>query len=223
MFTTLKLNENEKNVVILHGALKDKSDAEDGIGLPEAINKGIDYLALGHYHTYSAHKIDRRGTAAYCGTPEGRGFDELGELGFCTVDTDGEISHRFIPSAKRCALTVELSLDGITKSSEINERARAALENISSKNLVRLCLIGSREADLTYDTALIERLFEDDFYYFEVKDRSRLAIRAEDYKYDKSLRGEFIKLCLADNTIDDSLKEKIKNCGLCALRGDGLD
>lgn len=220
MFSSLKLSEQDTNIVVLHGAVKDKSDSIDGIGLPEAADKNIDYLALGHYHTYSAHKIDRRGTAAYCGTPEGRGFDEVGELGFCLIDTDGGVTHKFIPSAKRRAMIVKLPLDGLTKNYDIIERASEALEGVGAENLVRLCLAGSREAFLTYDTALIERSFADRFYYFEVKDNSRLAIRPEEYRYDKSLRGEFIRLCLADTTTDEALKEKIINCGLSALAGE---
>ena len=46
-------------------------------------------------------------------------------------------------------------------------------------------------------------------YYFEIKDSSKLMTRAEDYKYDKSLKGEFIRLCLDDDSLSDEEKEKM--------------
>ena len=59
--------------MVLHGELRDKSAQGGVIGLTEAANKNIDYMALGHYHTYSEAQIDKRGVAVYSGTPEGRG------------------------------------------------------------------------------------------------------------------------------------------------------
>ena len=70
----------------LHGELKDKCSAPETIGIKEATGKNIDYLALGHYHSYSGAVIDERGSAVYSGTPEGRGFDEAGDKGFIMLN-----------------------------------------------------------------------------------------------------------------------------------------
>ena len=58
--------------------------------------------------------------------------------------------------------------------------------------------------------------------YFEIKDSSRIAINPDDYKLDKSLKGEFIRAVSADNTLDENMKEKIIACGIGALMGEDL-
>ena len=60
------------------------------------------------------------------------------------------------------------------------------------------------------------------YYYFEIKDSSRIAINPDDYKLDKSLKGEFIRAVSADNTLDENMKEKIIACGIGALMGEDL-
>ena len=48
----------------------------------------IDYLALGHIHSYKCHKLDKRGVYCYSGCLEGRGFDECGDKGFVLLETE---------------------------------------------------------------------------------------------------------------------------------------
>ena len=66
------------------------------------------------------------------------------------------------------------------------------------------------------------RDFADRFYYFEVKDTSRMAINPEDYKFDKTLKGEFIRTVSADESLDEESREKIIACGINALMGEEL-
>ena len=75
----------------------------------------------------------------------------------------------------------------------------------------------------TLDKKLLEERFSERFYYFEIKDSSKLLTRAEDYMYDKSLRGEFIRLVLGDDSLDENEKEKIIHCALSALAGEAFD
>ena len=58
------------------------------------------------------------------------------------------------------------------------------------------------------------------FYYLEVEDNTHLGISVEDYKNDKSLKGEFIRLVLTQPQLSDEEKEKIISCGLKALMGE---
>ena len=113
---TLQLNEEEFNIVMLHGQIVESSHREeeslrihqdsvqnvdktlsssasgDGeeIHLPEFADHGIDYLALGHVHKYMEGQLDGRGIWCYPGCLEGRGFDECGAHGFVLMDLDPE-------------------------------------------------------------------------------------------------------------------------------------
>lgn len=224
MFDTLSLDPSRKNIVVLHGELRDRSKSGGVIGLNDARDKGIDYLALGHYHTYSSGKIDKRGTYVYSGTPEGRGFDEVGELGFSLVGiSDDVVMHKFIPFAKRKLIIKNVDISGALRTHDIQVKIADALRETDRDSLVRVNFIGERELELRCDKAFLSNRFSEEFFYFEIKDSSRLLTRIEDYKYDKSLKGEFIRLCLADPSLSDEEKEKIIHCGLSALAGEAFD
>lgn len=223
MFDSLSLPEDKKSILVLHGELRDRSCAPESIGLLDARDKHIGYMALGHYHGYSKTEIESGVYAVYCGTPEGRGFDEAGEKGFVLIDTDGKrISHSFVPFAKRRLHIVELDVGGVTRTSELAGKARDLLKYIPHSDIVRLSLVGRYPPELWKDTEALEREFNSSFYYFEVKDCSRMAINPDDYKYDKSLKGEFIRTVSADESLDEQMKEKIIRCGINALMGEEL-
>ena len=222
MFETLSLPLGTTNVVVLHGELRDRSDFNGIIGRRDAAGRGIDYLALGHYHTYSVERIDDRCTAVYPGTPEGRGFDETGEKGYMVIDTTPKLKYSLRPFAKRRLHTVPLDLSGIVRTAEIAERAERALKNIPSSDMVRLELVGRYFPTLWKDTDSLISAFEHRFFYFEIKDSSRIAINPEDYRNDRSLKGEFIRTVAQDDTLDEETKEKIIACGINALMGEEL-
>lgn len=223
MFDSLSLSKERKNIIVLHGELRDRSCAPDIIGIKEAAGKNIDYLALGHYHSYSAEAIDDRGAAVYSGTPEGRGFDEIGDKGYSLLSTSSDrVLHSFRPFARRRLHIVPLELDGAVRTVEIGERAERALRSIPSSDIVRLELTGRYFPTLWKDTDSLIREYSGRFYYFEVKDSSRIAINPDDYRHDMSLKGEFIRTVSRDSSLDEAAKEKIIACGINALMGEDL-
>ena len=223
MFDSLNLSYAKTNIAVLHGALADGKSGGEIIGKRELEGKHVDYLALGHYHSYSVEKIFDTGVAVYSGTPEGRGFDEVGDKGYVLISTDGSrILHSFRSFAKRRLHIVPVELDGAVRSSDISERAERALKSIPCGDIVRLELCGRYFPTLWKDIDALTRQFENRFYYFEIKDTSRIAINPEDYKHDMSLKGEFIRTVSADSTLDEETKEKIIACGINALMGEDL-
>ena len=223
MFESLKLSPDGKNIVVLHGEARDRSASPDGIGIKDAAGKNIDYLALGHYHSYKTEAIDDRGVAVYSGTPEGRGFDEVGDKGFVLLDTDrARMDFSFKSFANRKLHIVQVDLSTAIKTADINDMVDRAIRSISYSDIVRVELCGKYSPSLWKDTGALLTRFSDKFYYFEVKDSSRLAINPDDFKHDKSLKGEFIRSVSADTDIDEETKEKIIACGINALMGEDL-
>ncbi len=223
MFESLSLPSDGKNIIVLHGEIREKSAAPEAIGLREAAGRSIDYLALGHYHSYRAEAIDDRGVAVYSGTPEGRGFDEVGDKGFVILDTaPARLKYSFKSFASRKLHIASIDLSGAVRAAEINERVERALRSVPYSDMVRVELCGKYFPTLWKDTESLIREFKDRFYYFEVKDNSRIAINPEDYKLDKSLKGEFIRTVSADESLDEEMKEKIIACGINALMGEEL-
>ena len=221
MFKSLELDYGKVNIVVLHGALQDGRSGGDIIGKREAEGKNITYLALGHYHTYSEHEIGDRGIAVYSGTPEGRGFDEVGKKGFVMIDTDGRTTHHaFTPFAKRTLHVVDVDLTGAVGRADVDTRTDTALATIPRSDLVRVRLCGKRSPELFPDDDAIKARWQNAFYHFEIKDETSLKIDPEDYKYDRSLKGEFIRLVSAKTDLSDEEKDKIIKTGLAALMGE---
>lgn len=221
MFQNLDLDYRKTNIVVLHGALADGKSGGEIIGKRELEGKHIDYLALGHYHSYSVQKIDETGIAVYAGTPEGRGFDEVGEKGFVLLEADGRhVRHAFRPFAKRTLRIVDVDLSGSESRSDVDTRVDSALVGISSGDLVRVRLVGKRSPEMFPDIGALTSRWQNSFYHFEIKDESSILINPEDYKYDRSLKGEFIRLVSSKTDISDGEKEKIIRTGLAALMGE---
>ena len=130
IYNTLSLDVDQCNIVVLHGQESEYSvrDKAEIIHLTALKNKGIDYLALGHIHSYKKERLDARGVYCYPGCLEGRGFDECGEHGFVMLDIDeltGTIDSTFIPFASRKLYTIPVDITGCESTTEIMERMRA--------------------------------------------------------------------------------------------------
>ena len=221
MFRTLSLDYAKTNIAVLHGELRDGKSGGEIIGKRELEGKHVDYLALGHYHSYSTEKISDTGIAVYAGTPEGRGFDEVGEKGFVIIDADGRhAKHTFIPFAKRTLRIVDVDLTGALGRADVDARVDSALARIPHTDLVRVRLTGKRIPELFPDEEAIKSRWQNAFYHFEIKDESGIRIDPDDYKYDRSLKGEFIRLVSSRSELSEAEKDKIIRTGLAALMGE---
>ena len=222
-FSTLALDSDRINIAVLHGELTERTKALDKIGTKDVEGLPIDYLALGHYHSYSATDIGRRTVAVYSGTPEGRGFDEAGDKGYAVIDTDGKfITHRFKSCAYRTLRIIGVDVSGATRQIELEDRVERALREASSADLVRVVLEGEHEPGSIRDTDSLEKRFAHSYFYLEVKDKSRLRISPDEYKNDKSLKGEFIRLVMSKEELTDEEKDAVIECGIRALAGETI-
>lgn len=220
MFSELVCAPDKFNIAVLHGEVRDKCDGAYAIGLNEARETELDYIALGHYHAFREYRPTKRLSAVYSGVPEGRGFDEVGERGFVIIETDNDLRYRFVPFAKRLVLQINIDISSAFSSADIEKSIEENLVGVSRDNLIRIVLDGHRTPELRYDISYLCDIFKSGFYYLEIKDKSKIKINSEDYKYDKSLKGEFIRLCLA-NIADEETAAAVIECGLQALAGEG--
>ena len=94
------------------------------------------------------------------------------------------------------------------------------LAEIDTDDIVRITLGGYRESALASYAEHLDSIFRGRFAHFEVKDRSRRAIRAADYEGDVSVRGEYVRLVLSDESLSDEDREILLTIGLRALEGE---
>lgn len=218
MFSTLSFPRDTVNFVLLHGAVCEGRTGE--IPLSCAAGRGIDYLALGHYHTYQTFPLDARGVAVYAGAPEGRGFDEVGPRGCVLIDTaGGKVSFRFVETARRLYLTPEVSVDGVTGTPELERRADAVLSDLSRESAVRLTFVGT-DAGVPLPISSLRYRYTTEFFLFEIRDRTTPDLRRA--VLESPLARAFVACCEEDETLTEEERHSVLRAGLSVLSGDEI-
>ena len=127
---------------MLHGQIASNSGV-DLVNLSLLKQKNIQYLALGHIHSYACDRIDENGIYCYPGCLEGRGFDECGPKGFVTIDTDTrKLSCTFIPFASRMLHRVSVDVSGASTNHAVYQKMKEAAADISKNDMVEFVLKG---------------------------------------------------------------------------------
>lgn len=221
VYSKLSLNENDFNIVTLHGQISKYGSEKNVeiINLAQLQNKYIDYLALGHIHTYEQEKLDYRGIYCYSGCLEGRGFDEFGKKGFVVLDINKHsLSTEFVAIAKRTFHEVKINVSKYTETSNINKAVEEHLKNIPNTDIVKLVFEGEVSEDIELDIDYIEQKIKNKFYFSKISDETEIKIDYFKYEKDISFKGEFIRKVQSLN-ISAKDKGKIIKMGINAIVG----
>ena len=222
-FERLVLPVQKYNIVMLHGQESEfGSENAETVPLRTLRGKNIDYLALGHIHSYKEAVLDARGTYCYPGCLEGRGFDECGEHGFVlmTVDCDRKSAVReFIPFASRRFMEISVDITGCRNSADITGRIKKELpeSGCRAEDMVRVILTGETDVEDEKDVSYPEIQLQEMFFLARIEDHSSYRVDIEKLDSDQTLRGEFVRSVLADSTIEDTDRNMVIRYGLAAL------
>lgn len=190
-----KYNDSIK-LMVLHG---DISNMENGneynpITLSHINNSKVDYIALGHRHSFSEIKREGNTYYAYSGCPEARGFDELGDKGVIIGEVGKNyVSLNFHSVCKRRYFEREVDVTGCFTNEEIKERI---LLNISKEerqegNLFKILLKGQVSEEMLIKEKVIENKIKDKFFFVKVKDATTLKVDYETLSEEFSIKGIF--------------------------------
>lgn len=225
LFDDLYLDKSKTNIVVLHGQIV-KGNAENtsyGINLNLLKQKHIDYLALGHIHEFSQGKIDDRGTFAYCGALEGRGFDECDEKGFIIIENALDtINPTFIHFSTRQHHEIFADISLCESESEVINKLQETLSAISKQDLIKLTLIGSKSDALNLDINYIRTILNSEYFFVKVIDKTKIKIDLEKLSGDLSLKGEFIRMVINSSDLDEQTKNQMIELGIKALDGEEI-
>lgn len=199
-FSILAKNDEKLNIMVLHGDYGADFGGDYNTVTKSFIElSGMDYIALGHIHTFSAPQKLGSTYFAYSGTPEPHGFDELGIKGVIV----GEISknvfrYEFVPTAKRRYEVIDADLSIAENSAEaadiiiniIKEKIGANFEN----NFYKIILNGEIQSGNVIDAEEICTRLKDALYYVKVRDNTRPFVDLQLLSEENSLKGKFVKI-----------------------------
>lgn len=216
--------EGRFHIVMLHGQIGSQSGV-DRVNYSLLRGRGIDYLALGHLHSFTVQPLDARGVYCYSGCLEGRGFDECGEKGFVLIDTDAwtrrEEAVRFVPFSQRSLHRIPVDITGKQTNAEVYQVMRTAAAAVPARDMAEFLLRGTASLEARLSVDYLTKLVAGDFFFAKVKDESKLGVSTEDYRNDISLKGAFVRLVLAGDRSEEE-KARIIRAGLEALSGEEI-
>ena len=174
-------------LMVLHG---DMTGGPYGPVTEEEIAaSNLDYLALGHVHTFSGILTAGKTAYAYPGCPEGRGFDETGEKGVVigTVEK-GKTDLSFRPVCRRQYRQLTADLTG--RSDALAAVREALSETDVSRDICRVTLTGEYAGRI--DAPALESALADTAFHLTVRDKTRLPVDIWRAAGEDSLTGLFV-------------------------------
>lgn len=212
-YNEIKFNKDDYNILMLHG------DIANDIDLKKLKNKNIDYIALGHIHTFQKGELDHRTSYSYSGVLLGRGYDETKEKGYVILNTDNN-DIRFVPSSSEIIEEHDLDISKCASSYNVSELIKDKFSN--TKIILRLNLYG----DISFPRpengleSYLESLLNNFYKSLSIKDHTTDYIDIDELKNSKSFEGELIRLVENDDILSSEEKKKIIALAIKALRGE---
>ncbi len=189
------------NLCVIHADLS-KESKYNPLSLEDISNTNLDYIALGHTHTFS--KILKSGNTyyAYSGTLEPHGFDETGDAGVVV----GEVSKNkanleFLPMQKRKYKAIDIDVTDCEIFEDVAEKIKAVIDN--KEDLYKITFSGEKSENVSINIDAITSLFENQAFFVKFKDNTSLKIDIDALSKEFTLKGICAKKIL-EKTNDEN-------------------
>ncbi len=222
---------NKINIMMVHGDVVTSGDKSryNPITLSDIESSKLDYVALGHVHSFSG--LNKVGNVYWCypGTPEGKGFDERGVKGVVIGSVSkGYTNIEFRPTGKREYIVEEVDISGVCTYEEITDKIKETFDDRSKENFYKIILKGDISEDFGISSDVIRNKLEEDTYYVKVINETTFGIDINRILEDDTLKNVFINNIV--NRIKKSSREeeiqllkRALKIGICALNGERIE
>lgn len=211
-------NPDALNLMVMHGDLQRQSDYNP-IHTEDIAASGLDYLALGHIHNEKEIKREGRTYYGYSGIPQPHSFKDSSAPSVNYIELSKEEFHaEQIDVSEFRFYRLRVSVSDCLASYDIQRAVLdAAAPFDKGKNLFEITLEGELPEGFHLDIRQLEEELSDSFLHAELKNETRLAVNFDALKREQTLRGEFVRLVMEDETLTDEEKREIAECGIHAV------
>jgi DNA repair protein SbcD/Mre11 len=182
-------------VGVIHGSFASVTDRDDVVfSEQEVAASGLDYLALGHWHSFREGRA--KGTVwAYSGAPEPVAVDQdgAGQVALVTL-TEVNGKRQVSVEPRRVGRTVfeRLELDAAEISSQ-QEIARRVLDRADADLVLDVRLVGVKADELDLNVDEIQQQAEGSFFRLRLRDESVAALPEGQLPPEDTIAGAFIR------------------------------
>ncbi|MBN2541602.1 DNA repair exonuclease [bacterium] len=197
-FKTLNKTDNKGlHIALVHGSIEGSPEWEIRkkdlpVKLDTLKNAGMDYIAMGHYHTFSEYTAGKT-KVVYPGTLQGMKFGEEGPKLLVTVRFEDSI-----PIVKKNPIPSKIleqeKVDLASIKAENEDQLIEHLKTFVDKNkIMRFILEGI--ADFPLDIDYLNPQISDSFAYVELKDKTTIydSNFVKRVEKDRTILGEFVR------------------------------
>lgn len=102
---------------------------------------------------------------------------------------------------------------------EILRKINAAVKDVDIDTFLRIAIVGRSAFGLTLNGDALEAQLQNRIFFVEVYDNTIMDIDEEAFENDISLRSEFVRLALQDDSLSEAERNRLISCGWNALNG----
>ena len=196
-FRAAPLEQRTWRIGLIHGSLliPGKTDRDEVVFTSEEVaSSGLDYLALGHWHSFVQGKAGAT-TYAYPGSPEAVAVDQDGSGNVLLVTLDGAGATKTVTVEKRQVgktrfAKLDLDAANVANQPALIERLRS---NADPNLVLDARLTGVKRDELDIDTEEVEAALAPSFLKIRVRDRSVAALSGDAVPPGDTILGAFIR------------------------------
>lgn len=151
------------------------------------------------------------------------GFEDAQELkcGYGILEWEDETLGRYaVAESQRYAFkAIELKIIPGDGKKEILRKINAAVKDVDIDTFLRITIIGRSAFGLILNGDALKNQLQSRIFFVEVYDNTIMDIDEEAFENDISLRSEFVRLALQDDSLSESERNRLISCGWNALNG----
>ena len=203
------------------------SFVDDNIAM--RIDKGVVELQLADNDAIAIKRIGEKYTIS--GLPEEYdipsyepvGFDDAQNIdcGYGILEwSDENLGQYVFKSDQHYAYkSIDLRISPEDDQKEILRKINHAIKNVDYDTFLRISISGRSAFGLTINGEALEKQLQNRIFFVEAHDNTVMDIDESAFENDISLRSEFVRLALQDDSLSESERNRLISCGWNALNG----